>query len=197
MKYNVTIKGLTPYMQHRMDDIKLDEWEKQRGVIIERPEVSHEVAVRAEYHVYRNADGKCFIPSEHIRNSFINGGTFMKSKVGVRTKSMKSIVASTWMVSPEEILMPDYDAIDKRSTVNRNNKARVIVIRPKWLTWEASFQLDVLEPTITIETVKKLIEYSGLFIGIGSFRPTANGLFGKYELITIDKAKEAIKPYQK
>lgn len=187
MNYTVTLRSLTPYMQARMDDIKLDEWEKLRGVIIERPEVSHETAVRAEYLAYRNAEGKCFIPSEHIRGSLINGGTFLKSKVGVRTKSMKSIIASTFMVSPDEILLPDYDAIDKRSTVNRNNKARVIVIRPKWTTWEVSFNLEVQEPTITIETITKLIEYSGMFIGIGSFRPTANGLFGKYELVKIVK----------
>lgn len=187
MKYTVTLRSLTPYMQSRMDDIKLDVWEKARGVIIERPDVSHEVAVRAEYSCYRNADGKCYIPAEHIRGSLINGGTFLKSKVGVRTKSMKSIVASTFMVEPDEIILPDYNAIDKRSTVNKNNKARVIVIRPKWTTWEVSFILDVQEPTITIETIKKLIEYSGMFIGIGSFRPTANGLFGKYELVNIQK----------
>lgn len=35
--YRIKLKGLTPYMQHRMDDKKLDEWEKQRGPIMERP----------------------------------------------------------------------------------------------------------------------------------------------------------------
>lgn len=174
-------------MQHRMDDIKLEEWEKLRGVIVERPEVSHTDAVRAEYHAYRNATGQCFIPSEHIRQALIQAGTFMKSKVGVRTKSMKSIVASTFMVEPDEIIIPDYNAIDKRSTVNRNNKARVMVIRPKWTEWGAEFILNVLEPTITDETVAKLIEYAGQYIGIGSYRPTSNGMFGKFELFSIAK----------
>lgn len=187
MKYTITINGLTPYMQHRMDDIKLDEWEKKRGVIIERPEVSQADALRAEYHAYRNSAGQCFIPSEHIRQGLIQAGTFMKSKVGVRTKSMKSIVASTFMVTPDEILIPDYDAIDKRSTVNRNNKARVLVIRPKWMDWTAIFELNVLEPTITEETVRQIIEFAGIYIGIGSYRPTNNGMFGKFEVATIQK----------
>lgn len=176
-------------MQHRMDDIKLEEWEKSRGVIVERPEVSQADAIRAEYHAYRNTEGKCFIPSEHLRQSLIQAGTFMKSKVGVRTKSMKSIVASTFMVEPDEIIIPDYQAIDKRSTVNRNNKARVMVIRPKWAEWGAEFTLNVLEPTITDETVSKLITFAGLYIGIGSYRPTNNGMFGKFELFTIAKIK--------
>lgn len=39
-KYKVKIKGLTPYMQHRMDDVKLDAWEKLRGPIHERDDVA-------------------------------------------------------------------------------------------------------------------------------------------------------------
>ncbi len=188
MKYNVIISGLTPYMQHRMDDIKLEEWEKARGKIAERPDINKTDAIRAEYHCYRNSEGKCYIPSEHIRQSLIQAGTFMKSKVGVRTKSMKSIVASTFMIEPDEIIVPDYNAIDKRSTVNRNVKARVLVIRPKWTEWGAEFVLNVLEPTITDETIIKLLEYAGVYIGIGSYRPANNGMFGKFKLLTINKS---------
>jgi hypothetical protein len=63
--YKVQIKGITPYMQHRMDDQKLEQWEKLRGPIHELPSASHEDSIRAEYHCYRNSNGKCFIPSDH------------------------------------------------------------------------------------------------------------------------------------
>ena len=92
--FNVTIKGVTPYMQHRMDDQKLEAWEKLRGPIHERPEVSHEDAVRAEYHCYRNTEGQCYIPSDQIRGALIGAGSYMKAKVGGRAKSMKVIVAA-------------------------------------------------------------------------------------------------------
>ena len=36
MNYKVKIKGVTPYMQHRMDDKKLADWELNRKHIIER-----------------------------------------------------------------------------------------------------------------------------------------------------------------
>lgn len=184
-QFKITIKGLTPYMQHRMDDQKLEEWEKCRRQIVERPEVSQTDAVRAEYHCYRNADGQCYIPADHIRNSLIGAGTYMKAKVGGRAKSMKVIVAATFVPTPEQILLPDYDAIDKRSAVNRNVKARVITIRPKWTDWSAEFTLQVWEPTITTETVTQLINYAGSYVGIGSFRPTNNGMFGRFELTKI------------
>jgi hypothetical protein len=183
--FKVKIKGLTPYMQHRMDDQKLEQWEKKRGPIHERPEVAHEDAVRAEYHCYRNTDGDCFIPADQIRGSLIGAGSYVKSKVGGRSKSMKIIVAAMFMVTPEAILLPDYDAIDKRSAVNRNIKGRVICIRPKWTNWEAEFTLSVYEDSVTKETITQLFEYAGNLVGIGSFRPTNSGLFGRFELVSL------------
>ncbi len=185
-KFNIKIKGITPYMQCRMDDQKLEEWEKKRGPIHERGDVAHEDAIRAEFYCYRNSDGKNFIPSEQIRGALINAGSYVKAKVGGRSKSMKVIVAAMFMVMPEEIILPDYDAIDKRSAVNRHVKARIIKIRPKWTNWEAKFTLEVGENSITKETIQQIIEYAGNYVGIGAFRPTCNGMFGRFELISIE-----------
>jgi hypothetical protein len=187
--YKVKIKGITPYMQHRMDDLKLEQWEKQRGPIHERPEVNREDAVRAEYHCFRNMDGKCYIPSDHLRGALIGAGSYVKAKVGGRSKSMKVLVAAMFVISPDQILLPDYDAIDKRSAVNRNIKGRVISIRPKWTNWEAELNLNVYESTITNETITQLFEYAGNLVGIGSFRPTNNGLFGRFELTELTEIK--------
>lgn len=184
MKYKVEIQGKTPYMQHRMDDVKLSEWEKNRKGIIERPDVATKDAIRAEYHCYRNKN--CYIPAEHIRGSLINAGAFVKAKVGNAKKSMKNIVAAMFFVSPEHIKMPDYDAIDKRSAVNRNIKARVITIRPKWTNWKAEFTLTVDNDTITKETVAEILNYAGNYVGIGSYRPQNNGMFGRFEVKKIE-----------
>lgn len=185
-KYKIKIQGVTPYMQHRMDDIKLEAWEKLRGAIHERPEVSKEDATRAEYHCYRSAETDvCYIPAEQIRGALIAAGSYVKAKVGGRSKSMKQIVAAMFMVSPEQIHLPEYDAIDKRSAVNKNVKARVIVVRPKWSQWAAEFTLSIDEGTITKETITQILEYAGKYVGIGSFRPTNNGLFGRFELVQI------------
>jgi hypothetical protein len=105
----------------------------------------------------------------------------MKSKEGASSKSMRSIVAACLIPQPEEIILPQYDSIDKRSAVNRNNKARVIVIRPKWITWSAEFTLLVHEESITPAAIEQLFKYAGHYVGIGSFRPSNNGMFGRFE----------------
>jgi hypothetical protein len=185
--YKVKINGITPYMQHRMDDVKLDEWERKRGPIHERSGPSEPDSSRAEYHCYRNQSGKCYIPSDHIRGALINAGSFVKAKVGGTSKSMKTIVAAMFMVTPDQIEMPDYDAIDKRSGVNRNIKARIITIRPKWTNWEAEFTLSISNDTIAKGSIEQIIQYAGDYIGIGSFRPTNNGMFGRFTLNDIQE----------
>ncbi len=187
-KYRITIEGITPYMQHRMDDQTLAAWEKNRKLTIERPDVSQVDAIRAEYHCYRNNAGSCYIPAEQIRGALINAGAMVKAKVGNARKSMKNIVAAMFTLEEEEILIPDYDHIDKRSAVNKNVKARIIVIRPKWAKLNVSFVLCVDNDTITQETIEEIINHAGNYIGIGSFRPTNNGQFGRFKIVKLAAA---------
>lgn len=187
MEYAIEIEGKTPYMQHRMDETKLETWEKNRKLIIERDDVNKEDYARALFHAYEDENG-FYIPSEHIRGSLIEAGSFMKSKVGNAKKSMKNIVAAMFLIKEEKIytLGKDFE-IDKRSAVNRAIKARIITIRPKWTTWNAKFTLQIDNETFTKETVAQLLEYAGNYCGIGSFRPLHNGQFGRFAVKKIEK----------
>ena len=115
----------------------------------------------------------------------INGGTYLKSKVGTKTKSMKGIIAAVLQVTPEYIVLPEYDEIDKRSAVNRAVKARVMVVRPKWSKWSAQFDMVLDNGTLTKEMLTELVNVTGNYVGIGSYRPTNNGYFGRFQLVEI------------
>lgn len=188
-KFEVKIKGITPYLQHRMDDQKLEDWEKKRGRIIERDDVAKEDLVRAEFHSYRDeTTKKYFIPNEHVRGALINAGAMTKAKVGNSKKSMKNIVAGMFFVYPEKLfLQPQTYVIDKRSAVNQNAKARVITIRPKFENWSVEFELHIDNDTITNETIQHILEDAGNYIGIGSYRPQKNGMYGRF---TVEDFKE-------
>ena len=180
-KFKVKLAGKTPYMQHRMDDAKLEVWEKNRKLIIERDDVSKEDLTRALFHAYIGDDEQFYIPAEQVRRSLINAGAFMKSKVGNAKKSMKNVVAAMFMIEQDRIPFKGDFEIDKRSAVNNAVKARVIVIRPCWKNWTCEFTLLVDNDTITEETITQLFEYSGNYVGIGSYRPEKNGYFGRFE----------------
>lgn len=178
-KYEVKINGISPYMQHRMDDMKLDEWEKRRGAIIERDDIHKEDQLKAEYYAYSDDMG-FYLPSEHIIGALIAAGGMVKSKVGNRNKSMKNIVAGMFSIAEDKLRLPKDFQIDKRSAVNRNIKARIIVVRPKWKDWSAKFTLQIDNDTLTNETIKEILTFAGQYIGIGSFRPICNGPFGRF-----------------
>lgn len=191
--YKVKVKGKTPYMQHRMDDTKLAEWEKQRSKIIERDNLDDEPKKRALFHSYYILDDneqlKFYIPSEHFKQSFIKGGGFTKGKVGNASRSMKNIVAGMWRICEEKIFLANhYDEIDSRSAVNNNVKARVMVHRPKWTNWEAEFTLEIDEDEkskMTKEMVTDIIKDAGRYVGIGSYRPEHQGEFGRFTIESI------------
>ena len=188
-EFKVKIVGTTPYMQHRMDDIKLKEWETKRGNIIERDDLATEPAKLAAFHSYIDADGNYYMPQEHIKQSLIKAGGFVKAKVGNASRSMKNIVAAMWRIKEQKLPFRKFDEIDTRSGVNKNVKARIIVHRPKWNEWEMTYTLVILDnekSKVTLDTIKQIIEYSGVFLGIGSYRPEHTGEFGQFELASIE-----------
>lgn len=186
-RFKVTIGFTTPYLQHRMDDVKLEDWEKNRKQIIERDDVAKPDALRADYHSYFDDDGY-YMPADHLRGSLINAGGMVKSKVGNARKSMKNIVAASFMV-PNDIRIDKWDGIDKRSAVNKHIKARIMVIRPKWNGLKVSFDLLVNNDTITRETILEIVQDAGQYIGVGSYRPEHNGMFGQFEVLEFKELK--------
>lgn len=186
--FKVTINGVTPYMQHRMDDTKLKVWEQSRGRIIEREGLTTDEEKMALFHSYIDDNGNFYIPAEHFKQAFVNGGGFVKGKVGNATRSMKNIVAAMWMIQEQRIPFRRFDEVDTRSAVNNNVKARVIVHRPKWNKWECSFILVIDDDgLLTMPMIKSIIEYAGRFLGVGSYRPEHTGEFGRFKMTDIEE----------
>jgi len=186
-EYKVKIEGITPYMQHRMVDGELEQWEKKRGAIIERGDVAIADKERAEICMYKNSKGKPYLPAAHLRGALINAGGYVKAKVGNAKKSMSNIVAAMFSVSPDEIELPEDWIVDKQSAVNRNIKARIICIRPKWNKWTAEFNLLIDNDTITDATIKEILQYAGQYVGIGSFTPRHKGMYGRFKTTTFER----------
>lgn len=188
--FKVKVKGVTPYMQHRMDDRKLAEWEKLRGNIIERDHLAEEPERLAAFHSYIDHEGNYFIPAEHFKQCMIKGAGYVKAKVGTATKSMKSIVAGMWMIKEQRLPFRKFDEVDTRSAVNRNVKARIITHRPKWNDWDAEFTLvidDDDRSKVTVDTIRQIIEYGGRYLGVGSYRPEHTGEFGRFSVEQIEQ----------
>jgi hypothetical protein len=181
-KYAVKI-FLEKYMQHRMDIDELGGKENDPSPLMTRTDFPKEELIKAEHFCYRNIHGKCYVPSEHIKQAMVNGASQVKAKVGATKKSITTFVSAYISVKPEEIIVRDWDMPDKRTAVNKNTHARIITIRPRWNNLELEFSIEVNYEGITDKMVKSCLEYAGSMFGIGSYRPQHKGEFGTFKIL--------------
>jgi len=187
LEYRFKIRSISPYLQHKMNDQDLQEWLEHRGHIIEnkRQNIPHEIM--ADFHSYIDEDGKYYFPTKHLKQSLVGAGRLTKGKVGNSTRSLTNVVAGMWRIKPERIYIGHWDSIMIESAINHSVKARVLPIRPQWDCLEFEFFLTVMNDTMTDKTVVKIVQDSGLFQGIGNYRPEHKGEFGMFEIVEAER----------
>ena len=193
MEFLCEIVGLTPYMQDRMDTLSLQEWEKARGHIIERKDANIPYEDRADFASYHhiNPDGSLsyYFPTEHLRQALIEGGKYVKAKMGNAKRNMSNIVSGMFYIKEQEIELPKWDILDARTAVNHNNNSRIVKYRPMWSQWGFQFVLEVRDPmkTITKESIVEIFFNAGTQCGVGNYRVNHKGQFGQFALTYLER----------
>jgi hypothetical protein len=137
-------------------------------------------------------NGHFAFPGIGVRNSLVGAAGSWKVKMpgSSRKMSARSVVA-TVNVEPEliPILDPKTEkplkkyAIDvRRAVVQRNGVMRA---RPRFEEWMLTFDFVYDDETLLPENVEQLIpilEDAGKRVGIGDYRPSKSGWFGRFEV---------------
>jgi hypothetical protein len=187
-------------MQDRMNDGDLKKWETSRGQIMKRKDANIPYEERADFasyhHIREDGSLEYYLPTEHIRQCLINGGKYVKAKVGNARRSMTNLVAGMFFIQEKEISLPKWDILDERSAVNHKADARIMKYRPMWSQWKAVFVLEVRdhEKTITKEMIKEIFLHAGTKQGIGSYRVEHKGEFGQFALTYLERLDAPDKP---
>jgi len=67
----------------------------------------------------------------------------------------------------------------------RGSGKRVMRKFPVMPEWETRFDVQILDPIITRDVFKEMIGISGMFKGIGRFRPEKGGTNGRFRLVSL------------
>lgn len=176
-KFEVVVKGIVPLLQAR----HLSPTEEQEIRNLSDSKTKKKAVTdqeQFELHAYRTEKNKFYQPSEMFE------AAMTKAAVNFRMegkKTYKDVMNGGVIISPIEIVHKNQKfAMDARWGKNPTTRGAVWVVRPKVDDWELSFTLDLLQDErVAPETLKQILEYAGLYVGIGAWRPK----YGRFQVI--------------
>jgi hypothetical protein len=76
-------------------------------------------------------------------------------------------------------------SVDTRAVRIPSTGGRILCHRPSFNDWRLSFTLSVDTDLISAKLVREIVDAAGKRIGLGDFRPSCKGPFGKF-VVTLD-----------
>lgn len=181
MQVKVTIKGLTPLLMNRFTEES--EVAVSSGTRVSIRSHSGTPREYAEKKAYKDDSGNLYIPGANIFSCLVAAGAFHKVGRNKLTTHKSSLVPAGIsvldLICP---LTPSKWEVDSRSVVIPATGGRVMCHRPRLDEWETTFSLDVDTEMFSDGFVRILVADAGRKIGLGDFRPSRKGPFGRFSV---------------
>jgi hypothetical protein len=192
-RVSVTIEGTTPLLMNKFTDAaalavsggSTTAFTGNKGTPREQ----------AERRLYADENGVLHIPGPNLFRAIIDGGIFHKAGKSKVTTQKSSLVpaAITLLELTCPLLAPSgVDVkweVDSRSVVIPSTGGRIMAHRPRVDQWRLRFTLEVDTTMFTFQLVRQIVDDAGRRIGLGDFRPSRKGPFGKFVVVGWDVEK--------
>lgn len=188
MKVNVTIEGITPLLMSRFTEAA--EVQISGGTAVtfkgDRGTPRDQAAAKR----YADGEGRLYIPGPNIFACLIAAGTFHKAGKSKLTTMKTSLIPAGVAVDELVCLLTDEQGapltaweVDSRSVVIPSTGGRIMAHRPRVDAWRCSFTLDVDTSMFAPNLIRAVVDDAGKKIGLGDFRPSRKGPFGRFVVV--------------
>jgi hypothetical protein len=188
----VTIQGITPYSQSRQHDEPWLEGESHADYDIRtwRSKLNTE---------RRNGKLTVVIPAHGFMQAIVAAAKYSGEQIkgqGKKTWTAKFAAGIMLLDNPALNIDP---AIVQCVTISANadgirgSGKRVPRRFPEIGEWSSTFDVHILDPIVTEDIFRDMLEKAGMYIGIGRFRPEKGGTNGRFrvtDLVWQDNRKE-------
>lgn len=186
--------GLTPLLMSNIESVNRDAPTLKLGTKPNKGDIEK----IAEAATYRDTDGSLYLPTQALRSSLLDGCSGQKvagTRIGPRKIFQGVLFCSedrATLLNPKSKPITEYE-IQIDSGVNKANKARIIVVRPRIDEWhvDVPFEIDdEFAPTNFeqfLDTVLSIWNRAGRAVGAGAWRPQNSGRFGRYSVEMVGK----------
>lgn len=178
----LTIEGISPYSQsHGHDEPKLEgESHDAYDIRTWRSKMNVEV---------RNGKATVYIPPHGVHQSFAAAAKYSKRQIpgqGKATWTAKFAAGIALLEAPALNIDPETVksvTISANADGVRGSGKRVPRRFPSIPAgWSTTFDVYILDPIITEQVFREMVEIAGMFIGVGQFRPEKGGTNGRFKL---------------
>ena len=189
MKIKIKLDGVTPLILNKFtDEAALSASSGSRAFNIAGDKGSPKD--QATKKLYLSTDGKTeILPSPNVFSCIIAAGTFHKAGKSKITTQKSSLIPAC--VSIDEIEIPiiskDGWCVDTRAVRIPSTGGRILAHRPIYNDWSLAFTLELDEEFMSENLIRRIIDDAGKRIGLGDFRPSCKGPYGKFVVTKWDK----------
>ena len=179
MDIRVTIEGLTPLLMNRFTEAA--EIAVSSGTRASIKGSKGTPREQAAPKAYADTDGNLYLPGPNIFSCIIAAGAFHKAGKSKVTTMKSSLIPAG--ITVRELVCPlntkEWE-VDSRSVVIPSTGGRVMCHRPRIDHWSTSFTLEVDTEMFAPNFVRLLVDDAGKKVGLGDFRPSRKGPFGRF-----------------
>lgn len=188
----LTIRGTAPLSQSRQHDEP--ELEREAKDAYDKRTWRHKLNVET-------IDGKpsVVIPAHGMMQCIAAGAKYSKRQIpgqGKATWTAKFSAGIAILSNPALNIDPEAVGcitISANADGVRGSGKRVTRRFPIIHAWQSTFQVQILDPIITEDVFREMVEIAGMFIGVGRFRPEKGGTNGRFaieDLTWADRRRE-------
>jgi hypothetical protein len=148
----------------------------------------------AEGMTYRDDEGHLYLPTQAFRSSLLTGCAGQKL-AGTRIGPAKWLQGILFPAEDRAVLLnkkgkpiKDFE-IQVDSGVNKKNKSRIIVVRPRVNEWHTVIPFEIDDEFAPdnfdqfMDNTLSIWNRAGRMAGVGAWRPECKGKYGKYEVV--------------
>lgn len=181
----LTLTGITPYSQSRQHDAPKLDGETHEAYDVRTWREKLNVAERGGAQTV-------ILPAHGLMQAFAAAAKYSKRQIpgqGKATWTAKFLSGIALLEDPALNVDPatiQSITISANADGVRGSGKRVPRRFPIMNEWASTFDVFILDPIITEEVFREMVEIAGMFIGIGRFRPEKGGTNGRFKITALD-----------
>lgn len=149
--------------------------------------------------LYVGHDEKPMIPQPNLLRCLVDGGKFHKvGKSQLTTQSGSMLFACLFVEATEIPIEHDQPwKVDTRAVVIPSTKGRILTHRPVFDDWRLRFEMQLDTSLCSARLMRQVVDDAGSRIGLGDFRPSKKGPYGRFCVTHWQELQVQLDPPQK